>query len=597
MTCAIRLDDVSVTLPDAAGPVLDHLDLTVEEGDLALVVGRTGTGKSTLLGTLNGLVPHFTGGRLTGTVTVAGRDTRDNRPRDLADVIGVVGQNPLAGFVTDTVEDEIAYGMEQFGISPSIMRKRVEETLDLLDIADLRSRALLDLSGGQQQRVAIASVLAAQPRILVLDEPTSALDPNAAQDVLASITTLVQDVGLTVVLAEHRLERVMHAADTVIWLPGDGSAVQGEPSQVLRVSDVTPPLADLARVMGWPDVPTSVRQARRRVQDAGIRLSTRTAAEPTEAISWPDDPDADVLRLTDLTVSYGGLRAVDSVTLGLQPGTVTALMGRNGAGKSSLMWAVQGATRSSGEVRVRESGPGDESWADPRTVSASRARELVCLVPQSAADLLYLPSVGAECGQADRESGVPDGTTVAILSRLGVELPADRDPHDLSEGQRLALVLAIQLAASPRVILLDEPTRGLDYAMKSTLSGIVAALAGPDGAGSGAAVLISTHDVEFAAACTQRTIVMAAGQVVADGTTRAVCTSSPAFSPQMAKVFHPADLLTPAEVVAALADSRQRPGVPTAPAALTAPTAPATVPAVPDEGIGGWSAALRGSRR
>lgn len=559
MSPVIALHDVSVTLPDAASPVLSHLNLAVEEGDLALVAGRTGTGKSTLLGTLNGLVPHFSGGRLDGSVVVAGRDTRTHRPRDLADVVGVVGQNPLEGFVTDTVEDEIAYGMEQLGISASIMRKRVEETLDLLGIADLRRRALLDLSGGQQQRVAIAAVLAAQPRILVLDEPTSALDPTAAQDVLASITTLVDDVGLTVVLAEHRLERVMHAADTLIWLPGDGTAVQGDPSRVLLGADVTPPLAAMAKVLGWDSVPLSVRGARRRVHDEGITIPGPSAPEPTEALDWRAEPSADIMRLGGLTVDYGDLRAVDAVDLELQPGTVSALMGRNGAGKSSLMWAVQGAIRSAGRVQVLGQ---DGDWADPRTVPADRARRLVTLVPQSAADLLYLPTVAAECAQADKESGVAPGTTSSILQRLGLELPPGRDPHDLSEGQRLGLVLAIQLSARPAVVLLDEPTRGLDYAMKAQLAGITRSIAdgtwnvGDPGTGNGAArgtaVVISTHDVEFAAASTDRTVVMAGGQLVADGTTRSVCTSSISFSPQTAKVFHPADLLTPADLAEAL---------------------------------------------
>ncbi|WP_130866034.1 ABC transporter ATP-binding protein [Acidipropionibacterium timonense] len=545
MNPAIILDDVTLTHPGASTPTLRQVDVEIAEGDLALLVGRTGTGKSTLLSSLNGLVPHFTGGRLDGRVLVAGRDTRSCRPRDLAEVVGVVGQNPLAGFVTDTVEDEIAYGMEQLGISASIMRKRVEETLDLMGIADLRRRPLLDLSGGQQQRVAIAAVLAAQPRILVLDEPTSALDPTAAQDVLAAITTLVDEVGLTVVLAEHRLERVMHAADTVLWLPGDGSVVQGEPRQVLARADVVPPLAALARELGWPTVPSSVRRARRRI---GAQPGLPVAPAPTEAMSWDPGDHPDVLVTTGLAVSYGDLVAVDHLDLALQAGTVTALMGRNGAGKSSLLWALQGATRSSGKVEVRQAGG---HGADPRRADPATARTLVTLVPQTASDLLYLPSVGAECHQADTESGVPEGTTAALLRTLGVDLPADRDPRDLSEGQRLALVLAIQLSARPAVVLLDEPTRGLDYAMKRELGRIIRQIA--DGGSSTpaahpAAVVVSTHDVEFAAATSDRTIVLADGQVVADGTTRAVCTSSPAFSPQIAKVFHPADLLTVADV-------------------------------------------------
>lgn len=236
----ITFDRVTLTYPGSARPTLREASFTVPEGDLCVVVGRTGVGKSTLLGAVNGLVPNFTGGRLTGRVTVGGLDTASHRPRDMAEIVGFVGQNPITSFVTDTVEDEIAYGMEQLGVPPNTMRKRVEETLDLMGIAELRRRPLVELSGGQQQRVAIASVLATHPKVLVLDEPTSALDPNAASDVLAALTTLVHEVGLTVLLAEHRLERVLHQADSVVWLPGDGSAHFGPPGHVLAVSDVTP---------------------------------------------------------------------------------------------------------------------------------------------------------------------------------------------------------------------------------------------------------------------------------------------------------------------------------------------------------------------
>ncbi|MGZ4461168.1 MAG: energy-coupling factor ABC transporter ATP-binding protein, partial [Nocardioidaceae bacterium] len=215
----IRFDQVSVTF-DGGPPVLRDVSLTVPEGELALVVGRTGSGKSTLLRSINGLVPHFSGGTLSGRVVVDGRDTAAHRPRDLSDVVGFVGQDPVSGFVSDNVEDELAYGMESLGLPPDVMRKRVEETLDLLGLADLRSRPLADLSGGQQQRVAIGSVLTTHPRILVLDEPTSALDPQAAEEVLATLQRLVHDLGLTVVLAEHRLERVVQYADRIVLVPG-----------------------------------------------------------------------------------------------------------------------------------------------------------------------------------------------------------------------------------------------------------------------------------------------------------------------------------------------------------------------------------------
>jgi len=208
----IRFEHVTITYDGAAAAALRDVELTIEEGELVLLAGRTGSGKTTLLGAVNGLVPHFTGGTLQGRVTVAGRSTQEFPPRELADLVGFVTQSPTAGFVTDVVEDELAYTMENLGLAPDVMRRRVEDVLDLLDLHVLRRHPLRTLSSGQQQRVAIGSVLTAAPKVLVLDEPTSALDPGAGEEVLAALTRLVHDLGLTVLLAEHRLERVIQYA-------------------------------------------------------------------------------------------------------------------------------------------------------------------------------------------------------------------------------------------------------------------------------------------------------------------------------------------------------------------------------------------------
>lgn len=525
----ITFDQVSIGY-EGHPPVLREVSFTIPEGDLCVVVGRTGTGKSTLLGAINALVPQFSGGRLDGDVRVAGRSTRNHRPRDLADLVGFVGQDPIQGFVTDTVEDEVAYGMEQLGLDHAAMRKRVEETLDLMGIGPLRRRPLTSLSGGQQQRVAIASVLAAQPRVVVLDEPTSALDPTAAQDVLSAITTLVHEVGLTVVLAEHRLERVMHAADSMLWLPGDGRAELGAPGEVLSRANVVPPLSALAREVGWQPVPLSVREARRRLDQE------REQVVVTPPVQRPIPDEQPALVTTDLAVRLGRVQALAGVSLAFHPGQVTAVMGRNGAGKSTLLWTLQGALDHRGQVSVLGS--------DPRATPPAELRRSLALVPQTPADLLYLPTVAQECEQADRESGVEPGTTTGLLTSLGLDLDPGMDPRDLSEGQRLGLVLAIQLAAGPKVVLLDEPTRGLDYAMKHELTGILTGLAA-----RGTCVVVSTHDVEFAAAASDRVVVLGDGEVVADGPTGQVLTSSPVFAPQLAKVFHPEPVLTLADVL------------------------------------------------
>ena len=468
---------------------------------------------------------------MAGRVLIEGRETRAQPPRELADVVGFVGQDPLAGFVTDTVEEELAYTMEQLAVPVDVMRKRVEETLDLLGVADLRSRSLHELSGGQQQRVAIGAVLTAHPRILVLDEPTSALDPTAAEEVLAAITRLVHDLAVTVVLAEHRLERVVQYADRVIEVRRDGTVVSGLPAQMFATTRVAPPVVELGRMFGWAPLPLSVRDARRQIGPVRDQLSGRTVPPLRRTATRAQGPVA--LKARNLVVRYGAVVAVRGVDLDLAGGEVTAVMGRNGSGKSSLFWTLQGSG-------PRQSGTVDVDGADPKGLSAAQGRRLVGLVPQTPADLLYRETVAQECAQADSESGVaPHQGTRALLDRLAPGVPDDIHPRDLSEGQRLSLVLAIQLVAAPRVILLDEPTRGLDYTGKRALSGILDSLAA-----EGRVVAISTHDVEFVAAAADRVIVMADGDVVAGGSTVDVVGASPAFAPQVAKILSPLAYLT-----------------------------------------------------
>ncbi len=543
----IEFDGVGVWYDGAVAPALANVCMRIDEGELCLVIGHTGSGKSTLLGTINGLVPHFTGGTLAGRVLVAGRDTSAFRPRELADLVGVVGQDPLAGFVTDTVEEELAYTMEQLAIDPAAMRARCEETLDLLGIADLRHRALRTLSGGQQQRVAIGAALTAHPSVLVLDEPTSALDPTSAEDVLAAITRLVHDLGITVVLAEHRLERVLPYADKVIYLPGDGTATIGDPAVVMSDAAVCPPVVELAKLAGWNPLPLSVRDARRQAPGLRHRLPGQPPVDGRARLNAQRTGGAEVrpvLVARGIVVRYGSLIAVRGAELALHRGEITALMGRNGSGKSSLLWAMQGSgRRDSGSVSV---GP---DAVDPARLPPAAARRLVGLVPQTSADLLYLDTVRAELAQADSDASHKSQSVSAsdVLDAIAPGISADAHPRDLSAGEQLALVLAIQLAAGPVVICLDEPTRGLDYQAKATLSGILAGLAA-----RGHAIVIATHDVEFATSTCDRVMVMAEGEIVTDGPAATVLTASPTFAPQVAKILAPLPYLTVRQVAAAL---------------------------------------------
>ncbi|MFE5141713.1 ABC transporter ATP-binding protein [Streptomyces fagopyri] len=570
----IRFEDVSVTYDGAAEPTVQGVDFEVPEGELVLLAGPSGVGKSTVLGAVGGLVPHFTGGTLRGRVTVAGRDTRTHKPRELADVVGTVGQDPLSHFVTDTVEDELAYGMESLGIAPAVMRRRVEETLDLLGLADLRDRPIATLSGGQQQRVAIGSVLTPHPRVLVLDEPTSALDPAAAEEVLAVLQRLVHDLGTTVLLAEHRLERVIQYADRVVLLPSPGTPpLLGTPAEIMAVSPVCPPVVDLGRLAGWSPLPLTVRDARRRAGALRERLAelvppatsargllpvsgAPAAGPPPRPRSFPParprprllrrrtpdspDPAAPVAVVEGLAVRRGPVEALRRVDLTASPGGIVALMGRNGAGKSTLLGTLVGLVEpAAGSVRVKGSVP-------HRTAPQDLIRR-VGLVPQEPRDLLYADTVAAECAAADADAGAEAGTCRALVSALLPAITDDTHPRDLSEGQRLALALAVVLTARPPLLLLDEPTRGLDYAAKARLVAILRELAA-----EGHAIVLATHDVELAAELAHRVVVLADGEVVADGPTAEVVVASPSFAPQVTKVLAPQPWLTVAQIRDAL---------------------------------------------
>jgi energy-coupling factor transport system ATP-binding protein len=540
----IRFEGVGVRYADELDPVLRDVDLHIDEGELALVVGATGSGKTTLLRCVNGLVPHFSGGTLSGRVLVDGRDTRTHRPRDLADVVGIVGQNPSAAFVTDTVEEELAYGLETLGLAGDVMRKRVEETLDLMGLADLRGRALRTLSGGQAQRVAIGGVLAAHPRILVLDEPTSALDPVAAEEVLAALTRLVHDLGLTVLLAEHRLERVVQYADRVVMV-ADGRVTDDDPRRAMATAPVAPPVVALGRLAGWEPLPLSVREARRHAEPLRRRLADAGASPERvhdEAVTpLPLAAQAPPALLAERLVVERGQRPVlRRLNLTVRPGEVVALMGRNGAGKSTLLAAAAGQLPVLDGVLLSDS-------LEPAALRPKDLVQHVGLVPQDPGLLLYADSVGAECRSGDADMSVPAGTVRALLRDLAPDVHDDTHPRDLSEGQRLALALAIVLSGEPPLVLLDEPTRGLDYGAKTRLVHSLRKLAA-----DGRAVLLATHDVELVADVADRVALLAEGEIVADGPTVDVLGGSPAFAPQVAKVMHPQPWLTVADLAAAL---------------------------------------------
>jgi energy-coupling factor transport system ATP-binding protein len=536
----IRFEHLTYRYPGAESPILQDLSLEVEEGEFLLVMGPSGAGKSTLLRCLNGLVPHFYGGTIAGEVRVDGRDPVTLGPRGMADIVGFVLQDPEAQFVVDRVEDELAFALENQGVPPIIMRKRVEEALDQINIAHLRHRSVSTLSGGERQRVAIAAVMTLQPRVLVLDEPTSQLDPQAAEEVLDTLVKLNQDLGLTIILSEHRLERVVQYVDRILYLSGNGQQpILDEPRHVLSQVELTPPLITLAKTLGWLPLPLTIKEGRRFARKALDHVAQ--AERPKERIpaSQSPNPQAPVsISVKGLGFSYNGHPALQDLSLDIRQGEFVALMGRNGAGKTTLLKQLVGLLRPD-RGRVQITAPSSRQPMDTRRTAVEEIIKYVGYVPQNPNALLFNDTVSQELDFTRRGHGLPPGEYNALLGTLGLTGHADHYPRDLSVGERQRVALASILVAEPQVLLLDEPTRGLDYRQKAALVTIL-----QHERTRGRTIIMATHDVELVANCADRVVLLGDGRIVVDGPARQVMSESLVFASQINKLFRDPALLT-----------------------------------------------------
>ncbi len=516
MTGGLTYEGVSFGYPDGPTAITD-IDLSIPPGDILLVVGTSGSGKSTLLRCANGLVPHASGGRFRGSVTVAGRSTRAHPPRELADVVGFVHQDPEAQFVVDRVESDIAFGLENLGGDPIGMRRRLEEVMDALGVAHLRDRNPTTLSGGERQRCAIAGALVTAPSILVLDEPTSQLDPQGAEDVLAAVARLNADLGTTVVLAEHRLERAAPIADTAVLMTA--SRIDREPAApelVLAEYPGAPPVTRLGHLLGWNPAPLTVRDARRWASIAELPVP-RPQSGPTFGDS--------LLAARGVEVHLGDAPILHDVSIDIRAGAVITLLGRNGAGKSTLLRCLAGLI------------PARRGTIDG---TAQRA-----YVPQDPSSLLFRPTVREEIAETLRLLGRRDPDAIEHwLDTLGLTPLADRHPRSLSGGERQRVAIAAVAVGGAPVLLLDEPTRGMDAASRHALERAIARHTD-----AGGAVVLATHDVELAARCAHEAVVLGDGEVVAAGPAATVLADS-LFAPQIAKVVP--GFLTVEQIAAAL---------------------------------------------
>ena len=538
----LSLDAVTYRYPDAMADSLLEVSLDVEPGELIVLAGRSGSGKTTLLRAGCGLVPHFNGGEIGGRIAVAGLDTREHGPAELAGSVGYVSQDPEAQVVSTTVRAELALPLELRGDSAAACARAVEEVALALAIPHLLDRTADALSGGELQRVALAAALAARPPLVLLDEPTSQLDPVAGDELISLLRRLNEEWGTAVVLCEHRLERCLPAADRVVAMRSGSVAFNGAPGAFLDwalASDpaLATPAARLFDLAGLRPLPVGVKQARRALADTGWvgergdGVASPPEAEPStkpqSGRRWrlignnSQELASPVLRIRDLWVELdpgsGPRDVLRGLDLEITSGERVALMGRNGAGKSTLLRCIAGLV-------------------DPASGSA-HASGGAALLAQSPSDYLVRERVGDE---------LPGDEGRRALAAVGLDWAVDSDPRDLSGGERQRLALAIVMAGRgsgdplPDLVCLDEPTRGMDRSRKDELAERIASLAR-----HGSAALVATHDVEFAATFADRVVLLGDGEVIADGGCAEVLAGGWYFATEVARILGVPDAITP----------------------------------------------------
>jgi energy-coupling factor transport system ATP-binding protein len=531
---ALAVEGLGYSYPHAAAAALDDVSLEVAPGEFVLLAGPSASGKSTLLKAACGLVPHFHGGEVDGAVEVAGLDAIETGPGELAAAVGYVAQDPETQVVSTTVAAEIELPLELRGDAPASRARAVEEVALALAIPHLLGRTVDTLSGGELQRVALAAALVTRPQLVLLDEPTSQLDPVAGDELIWLLRRLNEEWGVAVLLAEHRLERCLAAADRVVAMRSGAVGFDGSPGEFLAWAHseepaLSTPAARLFSLAGIEPLPIGVRAARSALESR----ARSDAGDPTPSERLSEEgvgaPAPTALRARGVWVelrrddeAHDVLKGID---LGIGGGERVALMGRNGAGKSTLLKSAAGLID---PVRGKLEIPSG-----------------IALLTQNPSDYLVRERTGDELpGEAGR----------AALKVVGLEHAVDRDPRDLSGGERQRLALAIALAgqmdgeALPGLVALDEPTRGMDRARKDDLVELIDKLAA-----RGAGVVVATHDVEFAAAFAARVVLLGDGVVIADGPATEVLSGGWYFATEVARVLDLPGAITPEQGAAALA--------------------------------------------
>lgn len=516
----ISLRDVRFRYKNAQEEVLKGIDLQIGKGEVVFLMGPSGAGKSTLCACLNGLIPHLIRGDFQGEVEIAGKKTRDVPVKEFAPYVGLVFQDFEAQLFCTTVELEAAFGPENLGLDREELKLRVQEALDSVRMGRFRKRQPANLSGGEKQRLALASVLAMRPGTLVLDEPTTDLDPLGKSELLQAVRALREKQGMTLLMVEHETEEAL-GADRVLLMDQGKIVAQGSPLEVLRDGKALAELGvrplemmELSSRLKAPVTWTTPEEAQQGIQSMGLGVSKEAYGKLQERDRGREYGEV-VLEVSGVSYGYEkGTPALKDVSFKVRRGEFLAIVGQNGSGKTTLIKHLNGLLKpQSGRVLM--------NGKDIRKEKPSQLSRKVGLVFQNPDHQIFAERVWDEAafgpslqGLSPKEVGERVEQT---LQAVGLLEAKDEDPFVLTKGSRQRLAVASVLATQPEVIVLDEPTTGLDFRELASMMELIRGLNE-----TGHTILMVTHSMPLVAAQAQRTVVMKEGRILKDGPTREV---------------------------------------------------------------------------
>lgn len=542
----IEIKELTYHYPKEIKPVIKDINLQLNKGEILFIVGESGSGKSTLAKCISGAVPNFYGGTIQGSVSIDGEDIIEMKHNKRATEVTMVFQDPESQLIMNKVHREIAFGLENVGVESSEIKRRIWEAMQFSNILDIANREINTLSGGQKQRVAITSAIAYLPNCIILDEPTSQLDPASAEDVIALIKKINEELGITIIIIEQRIDRWFDIADKVLVLSRGEIAFSGNKQELYNekkeeLLDFLPGYLKISKALNILNMPYSLREARRTIEAFKYEYETNMV---TEDLSGRQE----IIKIDNLCCKYEDNLVIKGLSTRVRQGEFISIMGANGAGKSTFLKSLMGLISYSGSIKVLKDSFVDDNIKKPtknligsfsgehseiRKLRIKDISRIIGYVSQNPNDYISKETVYSELKFTLDNYNIKDyGVIEETLKALDLYKLKDKNPRDLSGGEVQRVAIASILVLRPKVLLLDEPTRGLDLKVKRMLGEILLELNK-----NGTTVILVTHDVEFASEFCSRFLLMFNGEIVGDGNREEVLGRGIYYATNINKIF------------------------------------------------------------